>query len=86
MSADTTPRWEYRVVQPPREPSKKEVRDPTQLFEEVAADGWELDETLDYVGGGTKFLVFRRPASATDGESGTDADDRSETNAEADDE
>ncbi|UPV99719.1 hypothetical protein M0R88_14510 [Halorussus gelatinilyticus] len=85
MSADTTPRWEYRVVKPPREPTKKEVRDPTRLLDEVAAEGWELDETLDYVGGGTKFLVLRRPASATGGESGSD-EDRSEMNAEADDE
>jgi hypothetical protein len=64
MSADTRPRWEYRVVKPPREPSKKEVRDPSGLLDEAATEGWELDETLDYVGGGTKYLVLRRPVSA----------------------
>ena len=60
--------WEYRVVEPPRDPSQKEVRDPTVVLNEAAADGWELDETIDYVGGGTKFLVFRRPVTETDTE------------------
>ncbi|UPV73670.1 hypothetical protein M0R89_14120 [Halorussus limi] len=62
MSADTPRRWEYRVVRPPREPSQKEARDPSSALAEAAAEGWELDETIDYVGGGTKFLVFRRPS------------------------
>ncbi|WP_135851269.1 DUF4177 domain-containing protein [Halorussus salinus] len=86
MTADTTTRWEYRVVQPPREPSKKEVRDPSGLLDEMAAEGWELDETIDYVGGGTKLLVFRRPATADAEENATDAADRSETTPEDDDE
>ncbi|WP_137286819.1 hypothetical protein [Halorussus salinisoli] len=64
MSSDAPPRWEYRVVKPPREPSQKEARDPTATLDEFADDGWELDQTIDYVGGGTKFLVFRRPAGA----------------------
>ena len=71
MPASASPQWEYRVVRPPREPSQKEARDPSATLDEVAAAGWELDETIDYVGGGTKFLVFRRPAesdAATGGE------------------
>ena len=66
MASNGTPGWEYRVVEPPREPSQKEARDPTGLLNEVADDGWKLDETIDYVGGGTKFLVFRRPTSEAD--------------------
>ena len=68
MASDWPPDWEYRVVEPPREPSQKEARDPTGLLNEVADDGWELDETIDYVGGGTKFLVFRRPTAEADTE------------------
>jgi hypothetical protein len=62
MEPSATQRWEYRTVQPPREPSQKEARDPSETLNEAAAAGWELDETIDYVGGGTKLLVFRRPA------------------------
>jgi hypothetical protein len=68
MASNRQQEWEYRVVKPPREPSQKEARDPTATLEEAAADGWELDETIDYVGGGTKFLVFRRPTAGTSGE------------------
>jgi hypothetical protein len=60
MDSTASSGWEYRVVEPPREPSQKEARDPTETLNEAAAEGWELDETIDYVGGGTKFLVFRR--------------------------
>jgi hypothetical protein len=38
------------------------------MLNELAADGWELDETIDYVGGGTKLLVFRRPVTGTPSE------------------
>lgn len=34
-------------------------------------DGWELAATIDYTGGGTKYLVFKRsvnPAAGGDGE------------------
>jgi len=65
VTSNQLSKWEYRVVEPPREPSQKEARDPTGLLNEVADDGWELDETIDYVGGGTKFLVFRRPTTET---------------------
>ena len=76
MSSDAPPRWEYSAVRPPRETSQKEARDPSSLLNEFAADGWELDHTIDYVGGGTKFLVFRRPAEESNTEdSGSEADD-----------
>jgi hypothetical protein len=55
--------WEYYVLRPPREPAKKEARDPTTQFNELGSEGWKLVETVEYVGGGTKFLVFRRPAA-----------------------
>ncbi len=32
------------------------------MLDELGADGWELVATLDYVGGGTKYLVLKRPA------------------------
>lgn len=56
-------RWEYRTVRPPRESTKKEAADPTDLLAELGAEGWELTGTVDYVGGGTKYLLFKRPAS-----------------------
>ena len=68
MVSNRPPDWEYRVVEPPRESSQKEARNPTGLLNDVADDGWELDETIDYVGGGTKFLVFRRPTAKADTE------------------
>lgn len=63
--AETVPtqRWEYRTVKPPRGATKKEVEDPEATFDELGADGWEFVATLDYVGGGTKYLVFKRPAT-----------------------
>jgi hypothetical protein len=60
MHSEASVQWEYRVLKPPREPSQKEARDPTAALNEAAAEGWELDETIDYVGGGTKFLLLRR--------------------------
>jgi len=58
--------WEYRTLRPPREASQKEARDPAAALDEVGRDGWELVDTIDYVGGGTKFLVFKRPAVSPD--------------------
>jgi len=40
-----------------------EAEDPEAALNELGAQGWELVETVEYVGGGTKFLVFKRPAS-----------------------
>lgn len=44
----------------------EEAADPKQELNEMAADGWELVDTIDYSGGGTKFLVFKRPAGEGD--------------------
>ncbi|MHB9285924.1 hypothetical protein ACKVMT_02655 [Halobacteriales archaeon Cl-PHB] len=64
MGTASRQRWEYRAVKPPREPTKKEASDPTTPLNDLGADGWELVDTIDYVGGGTKLLVFKRPAEA----------------------
>lgn len=54
--------WEYRSLRPPREPTQKEAKDPTEELNELGAEGWELVETIEYTGGGTKFLLLKRPA------------------------
>lgn len=59
-------RWEYRTIRPPRGATKKEAEDPTEEMNDLAADGWRLVETISYTGGGTKYLVFERPARAAD--------------------
>lgn len=59
----TEDQWEYHVVRPPREGTKKEARDPSERLAELGERGWELTETIEYVGGGTKYFVFKRPAS-----------------------
>ncbi len=41
----------------------EEAVDPEAALNGLGADGWELVDTIEYVGGGTKFLVFKRPAS-----------------------
>lgn len=62
--------WEYRSLRPPRDETKKEATDPTAKLNELGADGWELVETIEYTGGGTKLLLLKRPldhdAEATD--------------------
>lgn len=55
-------RWEYETLRPPREATKKEASDPKAELNELGAEGWELVTTVEYVGGGTKHLVFKRPA------------------------
>nr|WP_308203539.1 hypothetical protein [Halobium salinum] len=85
MSDESAEAWEYRVLRPPREPAKKEARDPTTEFNELGSDGWKLIETVDYVGGGTKFLVFRRPAEGGDDPDEAEDLDQSEDAEEADD-
>lgn len=62
----STERWEYRTVKPPRNATKKEVEDPEPVLNELGGDGWELATTLDYVGGGTKYLVMKRVARDSD--------------------
>lgn len=57
-------RWEYETLRPPREETKKEASDPSAALNDRGEEGWELVETVDYVGGGTKLLVLKRPADA----------------------
>ncbi|OVE85343.1 DUF4177 domain-containing protein [Natronolimnobius baerhuensis] len=63
MGADRGTVWEYETVRPPREATMREASDPTKKLNELGADGWELVTTVEYTGGGTKYLVFKRPAS-----------------------
>jgi len=60
-------RWEYATCRPERDETRKEAEDPEALLNDYAADGWEFVNTVDYTGGGTKYLVFRRPAEASEG-------------------
>jgi hypothetical protein len=62
-------RWEYETLQPERGPTHKELADPKAELNELGAEGWELVGSVDYVGGGTKFLLLKRPVGeVTDGE------------------
>lgn len=56
--------WEYETLRPPRGETRKEASDPKSQLNALGAEGWELVGTIDYTGGGTKFLVFKRPADA----------------------
>lgn len=58
--------WEYETVRPPRDATMKEAVDPKAELNELGRDGWELVDTVDYVGGGTKYLILKRPTSATE--------------------
>ncbi|WP_458205075.1 DUF4177 domain-containing protein [Haladaptatus sp. NG-SE-30] len=58
--------WEYHTIRPPRGATKKESIDPINDLNDLGEDGWELVETIEYVGGGTKYLVFKRPARSGD--------------------
>lgn len=55
-------RWEYETIRPPRDETKKEAEDPQEKLNELGAEGWELVSTIEYEGGGTKYLVCKRPA------------------------
>ena len=65
MSRSDVRRWEYRSLRPPREETMKEASDPTAQLNSLGAEGWELATTIDYAGGGTKYLVMKRPKDAT---------------------
>jgi hypothetical protein len=67
MTADSTA-WEYETLKPPRGVTQKEASDPKAELNELGADGWELVDTVEYVGGGTKYLILKRPAEAGDSE------------------
>ena len=66
MSHSHDLQWEYETFRPPREATKKEVTDPKTQLNALGSEGWELAETVEYTGGGTKFLVFKRPAGANE--------------------
>ena len=63
MQQSKRPRWEYETVRPERDATKKEAVVPKASLNELGAEGWELVETITYEGGGTKYLVFKRPKS-----------------------
>ncbi|WP_122088838.1 hypothetical protein [Halalkalicoccus subterraneus] len=63
MTDDSTT-WEFRTLVPPREATQKEADDPEAEMNELGAEGWAFAGTIDYTGGGTKFLLFKRPRSA----------------------
>ncbi|ADJ14665.1 hypothetical protein [Halalkalicoccus jeotgali] len=54
--------WEYRTLVPPREATQKEAGNPEEEMNDLGADDWEFAGTIDYTGGGTKYLLFKRPA------------------------
>lgn len=58
--------WEYQTLRPPREATKNEASDPKAELNELGADGWELVTTIEYTGGGAKFLVFKQPATESE--------------------
>ncbi|RRJ31550.1 DUF4177 domain-containing protein [Halocatena pleomorpha] len=66
-------RWEYETVRPPRGSTRKEATDPGAVLNERAADGWRFVDTIDYTGGGTKYLVFERPIRSDTDDSPTEA-------------
>ena len=61
-AADTY--WEYEILRPPRAETKKEAENPKTEINELAAEGWRLVDTIDYTGGGTKYIVFERPVQS----------------------
>ncbi len=69
MTKRATEGWEYHTIRPPRGSTKKESIDPVNDLNDLGEDGWELVTTIEYVGGGTKYLVFKRPTWGDDDES-----------------
>lgn len=72
MSDESAGHLEYRTVRPPRGETKKEAEDPESALNAHAAEGWKLVETVEYTGGGTKYLVMARPV---DGDSPDDTEE-----------
>ena len=68
MTYSEPTRWEYKTRRPSRDETRKEAEDPKDDLNELAADGWRFVETIDYTGGGTKYLVFERPVPDINGE------------------
>lgn len=70
MGHSETARWEYETLRPPRDETRKEAEDPKADMNELAADGWRFVDTIEYTGGGTKYLVFERPIRSDETEGG----------------
>jgi hypothetical protein len=68
MACSETTRWEYETRRPSRDETRKEAEDPKGDLNELAADGWRFIDTIEYTGGGTKYLVFERPVRDTETE------------------
>lgn len=68
MTESEATRWEYETRRPPRDETQKEATDPKTTLNELGAAGWEFVETIDYEGGGTKYLVFKRPTPSSEPE------------------
>ena len=66
MGRTQSRRWEYKTLRPPRGETQKEAEDPEAELNDYGAEGWELVTTIDYTGGGAKYLVFKRPAGPAD--------------------
>ena len=66
MSEPEVTRWEYETLRPPRDETKKEAEDPKTELNQLGAAGWEFIETISYERGGTKYLVFKRPAQSSE--------------------
>lgn len=60
--SDGPDRWEYETLRVPRGATQKETDDPKAELNDLGEDGWELVTGIDYTGGGTKYLLFKRPA------------------------
>jgi len=66
MTESEATRWEYETLRPPRDETKKEAEDPKAELNRLGAEGWEFVETIDYEGGGTKYLVCKRPIQSSE--------------------
>ena len=66
MSYETV-QWEYETIRPPREATRRQAKDPKGELNELGKDGWEFVETIEYTGGGTMYLVFKRPVKSGEG-------------------
>lgn len=62
MPAESAQQWEYKTIEPPKGLTMRETVDPTEELNRLGSRGWELAGTISYDGGGTKLLLFKRPA------------------------
>jgi hypothetical protein len=66
MSEKEHTHWEYQTIRPPRDETMKEATDPESVLNEVGAAGWEFVGTVEYDGGGTKYLICKRPRNESE--------------------